>query len=120
MTIESPWAYQPGIGHTEGQELAGFTVEARDGTVGHVDRQADGPGMRHLIVDTGVWVFGKSVLIPAGLVTGIDTEARQITLACSKEEVKAAPQFRTDRETLDPDYLARVDAYYRTLPPSVE
>ncbi|MCW7941248.1 hypothetical protein AAW14_04005 [Streptomyces hygroscopicus] len=120
MTIESPWTYQPGTGHSEGQDLTGFTVEARDGIVGHVDRQADGPGMRHLIVDTGVWVFGKSVLIPAGLVTRIDPQTRQITLACSKEEVKAAPVFRTDRETLDPEYLARVEGYYRDLPPSSE
>ncbi|MEU8588918.1 PRC-barrel domain containing protein [Streptomyces sp. NPDC048664] len=117
MTIERPWTYEAGSGHVEGQDLIGFTVQATDGVVGQVDRQADGPGMRHLIVDTGVWVFGKSVLIPAGVVTGIDTEERQITLACSKDEVKAAPLFRTDSETLDPDYLAGVDDYYRGLPP---
>lgn len=117
VTIERPWTYEPGSGHIEGQDLAGFTVDATDGTVGHVDRQADGPGMRHLIVDTGVWVFGKSVLIPAGVVSGIDTDAQQITLACSKDEVKDAPLFRTDRETLDPEYLSKVDDYYRGLPP---
>ncbi|MEU6095203.1 PRC-barrel domain containing protein [Streptomyces sp. NPDC047079] len=120
MTIDRPWTYDRATGHMEGEDLTGFTVEATDGVVGQVDRQADSPGMRHLIVDTGVWVFGKSVLIPAGVVTGIDTGARRITLACSKEEVKAAPLFRTDRETLDPEYLARVDAYYRGLPPSAE
>jgi hypothetical protein len=117
VTIERPWTYEPGSGHTEGQDLTDFTVEATDGVVGHVDRESDGPAMRHLIVDTGMWVFGKSVLIPAGVVTGIDTQARQVTLSCSKDEVKAAPLFRTDRETLDPEYLARVDDYYRGLPP---
>ncbi|MEU6368731.1 PRC-barrel domain containing protein [Streptomyces sp. NPDC046931] len=120
MTIDRPWRYEPGTGHTEGEDLTGFAVEATDGVVGHVDRQADSLGMRHLIVDTGVWVFGKSVLIPAGVVTGIDTRERRITLACSKEEVKAAPLFRTDRETLDPEYLAKVDAYYRRLSQSGE
>ncbi|MGW7047278.1 PRC-barrel domain containing protein [Streptomyces avermitilis] len=115
MSIDGPWFYEPATGHMEGQDLTGFTVEATDGTIGHVDRQADDVGMRHLVVDTGVWVFGKSVLIPVGLVTGIDTQARQITLACTKEEVKAAPLFRTDSETLDPEYLGSVGAYYREL-----
>jgi hypothetical protein len=116
VITDGPWTYAQGIGHAEGQVLTGFTVDATDGTIGHVDRQVERSGMRHLIVDTGVWVFGKSMLIPAGLVTGIDPEARRITLACTKDEVKAAPVFRTDSETLDPGYLSRVDAYYRGLP----
>lgn len=116
MTIDRPWAYAPDSGHTEGQVLTGFSVAAADGTIGHVDRQVERDGMRHLIVDTGVWVFGKSMLIPAGLVTAIDGEARRVTLACTKDEVKSAPVFRTDSETLDPAYLDRVDAYYRGLP----
>jgi hypothetical protein len=91
VTIDRPWTYEPGSGHIEGQAVTGFAVQATVGIVGQVDRQADEPGLRHLIVETGVWVFGRSVLIPAGIVTGIDTRARQITLACSKEEVKAAP-----------------------------
>ncbi|MFD0508834.1 hypothetical protein ACFQ0G_50460 [Streptomyces chiangmaiensis] len=39
--------------------------------------------MRHLIVDTGVRAFGKSVLFPAGVVGVIDSDGRQITSACS-------------------------------------
>ncbi|MFJ6571190.1 PRC-barrel domain containing protein [Streptomyces sp. NPDC091292] len=117
MSIDRPWSYRPESGHKEGQDLTGFTVEATDGTVGQVDRQADVSDMRHLVVETGVWVFGKSVLVPSGAVTGIDPGARQITLAFTRDEVKAAPLFRTDSETRDPDYLGRVDAYYRALPP---
>ncbi|MFD8007551.1 PRC-barrel domain containing protein [Streptomyces mirabilis] len=73
--------------------------------------------MRHLIVDTGVWVFGKSVLVPVGVVTDIDTQARKVTMARTREEMTSAPVFQTDRETLDPTYLARVGSYYRSLPP---
>lgn len=57
--------YAQNSGYTSRQSLVGFTVEAADGTIGHVDRQQDQPGMQHLVVDTGVWVFGKSILIPA-------------------------------------------------------
>ncbi|MET9559922.1 PRC-barrel domain-containing protein [Streptomyces tauricus] len=117
MTTDRIWSYAPTSGYAEGLLLTGFTVAAADGTIGHVDRQVDESGMRHLIVDTGGWVFGRSVLIPVGLVSSVDAEAQEITVACTEEEVKAAPRFTTDRETLDPEYLAGVGHYYRSLPP---
>ncbi|MBV1939342.1 PRC-barrel domain containing protein [Streptomyces sp. BV286] len=117
MTTDGIWSYSSGSGHMEGQRLTGFTVAAVDGTIGRVDRQADESGMRHLIVDTGVWLFGRSVLIPVGVVTAIDPKAQEIKVACTEEEIKAAPRFETDRETLDPGYLAGVGDYYRSLPP---
>ncbi len=116
MSTDRIWSYPPGSGRQEGQTLTGFTVQATDGVIGHVDRQADDTPLRHLIVDTGAWVFGRSLLIPAGLVTGIDTEHRTVSVACTREEAKAAPRFGTDRETLDPEYLSAVGAYYAALP----
>jgi hypothetical protein len=50
-----------------------------------------------------------------GVVTGVDTQARRITLACTGSEVKAAPRFGTDSETRDREYLAAVGAYYLRL-----
>ncbi|MET8244506.1 PRC-barrel domain containing protein [Streptomyces sp. NPDC005202] len=117
MAIDRIWSYAPQVGAVEGLDLTGFAVVATDGTIGHVDRQADHFGMRHLVVDTGVWVFGKSVLVPVGVVTGIDTEDRRIAVAYTRGEVKAAPRFRTDSETLDPEYLTSVGDYYHRLPP---
>ena len=38
------WSYRPGSGHREGLDLTGFRVEATDGIIGHVDRQADDLG----------------------------------------------------------------------------
>ncbi|WP_257004572.1 PRC-barrel domain-containing protein [Streptomyces sp. Tue6028] len=116
VTVDRIWSYAPEFGHPEAHELTGYSVEATDGTIGHVDRQADDSGMRHLIVDTGVWVFGKSVLVPVGVVAGIDTESQKITVSCTREEIKSAPVFKTDRETFDPAYLADVGSYYRSLP----
>ncbi|MGW0818636.1 PRC-barrel domain-containing protein [Streptomyces viridiviolaceus] len=115
--MESIWSYAADSGHVEGQDLTGCTVVASDGTIGHVDRQAEHFGMRHLVVDTGVWVFGRSVLVPVGVVSGVDPGARTVTLACTRAEIKAAPRFRTDSETMDRDYLAAVGDYYHRLPP---
>ncbi|MFE2510462.1 PRC-barrel domain-containing protein [Streptomyces naganishii] len=117
MTIDSVWSYPPQVARPRELDLTGFAVVATDGTVGHVDREADPAGMRHLVVDTGVWVFGKSVLVPAGVIVGVDPGERRVTVACSRAEIKAAPRFRTDSETRDPGYLTSVGAYYHGLPP---
>lgn len=117
MAIDRIWSYTPASGHTQGQELTGYTVAATDGTIGQVDREADPFGMRHLVVDTGVWVFGRSVVVPVGVVTGIDGAGRRITLSCTRGEVKAAPRFRTDSETRQRTYLASVGDHYHRLPP---
>lgn len=113
----SVWMYAQDSGYTSRQSLVGFNVEAADGAIGHVDRQQNQPGMQHLVVDTGVWVFGRSVLIPAGAVTAIDTEAQTVKVAPSREEIKAAPRFTTDSETADHDYLSAVGDYYLSLRP---
>lgn len=113
--MSSVWEYAQDSGYTPARSLVGYTVEAADGTIGHVDRQQDQPGMRHLVVDTGVWVFGRSVVIPAGAVTRIDPDAGTVTVSASREEIKAAPSFTTDRETSDLPYLSTVGNYYFSL-----
>ncbi|MEU6476752.1 PRC-barrel domain-containing protein [Streptomyces sp. NPDC047017] len=117
MSIEEIWSYPPQTGRAGEEDLTGFSVVAADGVIGHVDRAAEHSGMRHLVVDTGVWVFGKSVLVPVGVVTGIDPQERRVTVGCARSAIKAAPRFRTDSETMDPAYLAQVGEYYRGLPP---
>ncbi|MFH8447962.1 PRC-barrel domain-containing protein [Streptomyces fungicidicus] len=117
MPIESIWSYAPDLGDVQARDLTGYTVVASDGTIGHVDRQADHHGMRHLVVDTGVWVFGRSLLVPVGVVAALEAGERRLTVSCTRAEVKAAPRFRTDSETMDPDYLTAVGDYYYRLPP---
>lgn len=116
MAIDRIWSYTPDSGYSARVDPTGYSVAATDGTIGRVEREADHYGMRHLVVDTGVWKFGKSVLVPVGVVTAIDPEAGRISLACTESEVKEAPRFRTDSETMDAQYLATVGEYYHRLP----
>ncbi|CAM5675993.1 hypothetical protein SAVIM338S_07177 [Streptomyces avidinii] len=109
------WMYTQESGYVSQQSLVGFTVEAIDGVIGHVDRQQDQPGRQHLVVDTGVWVFGRSVVVPAGAVTAIDTDAQTVKVSSTQEQIKAAPRFTTDSQTADDDYLSAVGNYYLTL-----
>ena len=120
MPTDSIWSYAPGVGHAREADLTGYTVVARDGTAGHVDRQAAHHGMPHLVVDTGVWVFGRSLLVPVGVITSVDTEGRKLTVSCTRAELKAAPRFRTDSETMDRVYLTAVGYYYYSERPREE
>ncbi|MET9505072.1 PRC-barrel domain containing protein [Streptomyces sp. NPDC006259] len=115
MTIDSIWSYPSVSGHAEGQDLTGYGVVGTDGTLGHVEREDGHHGMWHLVVDTGVWLFGRSAVVPVGVVASVDAEERKISLACTVDEVKEAPRFRTDSETMDPAYLSDVADYYRRL-----
>lgn len=120
MPIHSIWSYTPDLSPVAERDLTGYTVVASDGTIGHVDRQADHHGMRHLVVDTGVWVFGRSVLVPVGVVSTVEPGEQRVTVSCTRAEVKEAPRFRTDSETMDPAYLTAVGDYYHGLPPREE
>ncbi|MFF8540869.1 PRC-barrel domain containing protein [Streptomyces werraensis] len=116
MPTDSIWSYAPDLDHVRGADLTGYTVVASDGTAGHVDRQAGHHGMPHLVVDTGMWVFGRSLLVPVGVITSVDTAERKLTVSCTRAALKAAPRFRTDSETMDRGYLTAVGDYYRGLP----
>jgi hypothetical protein len=109
------WVYSTDSGYAPTRDLTGFTVEAPDGVLGRVDRQSDRPGTQHLVVDTGAWVFGRSVLVPAGFVRRINAGERRVTVIATKEQIKNAPRFTTDSQTADSAYLTEVARYYAGL-----
>ncbi|MYU36385.1 PRC-barrel domain containing protein [Streptomyces sp. SID8358] len=106
------WGYEPTSGHTAGADLTGYTVEATDGSIGKVDKHSDDVGAAYIVVDTGVWIFGKEVLLPAGTVKGIDTEHRTIFVDLTKEQIKDSPEFDKEKHVGDPAYHAQVESYY--------
>ena len=58
-------------------DISGFGVEAVDGSIGKVDAATYDVGRSYIVVDTGPWIFGKKVLLPAGVVRGIDETERR-------------------------------------------
>ncbi len=72
------WGYQPAAGHTVGTDLIGYKVEATDGSIGKVDKHSDDVTSSYLVVDTGVWIFGKHVLLPAGTVSRVDNDEKKV------------------------------------------
>ncbi|WP_420037204.1 PRC-barrel domain-containing protein [Streptomyces sp. cg28] len=109
---ENIWNYSSTAGHTPGVDLTGYKVEATDGSIGKVGKHSHEVGSQYIVVDTGVWIFGKEVLLPAGTITAVDAEARTIRVARSKEEIKAAPEFDRDKHLGDADYQRELGTHY--------
>jgi hypothetical protein len=105
------WTYRSDLGDVRAASLADYAVEATDGGVGKIDEATDEVGASCLIVDTGPWIFGKKVMLPAGVITAVDADDRVVRVDRSKEEIKNAPPFNPDRDRTD-TYRAELAAYY--------
>lgn len=92
-------------------DLSGFAVEAVDGSIGHVDEATYDVGASYMVVDTGPWIFGKKVVLPAGTIDRMDLEDRKIWIGRTKDEIKGAPEFDADTYRNE-DYRESVGGYY--------
>jgi hypothetical protein len=95
-------------------DLTDFEVESNDGEhIGKIDEASYESGIACLVVDTGFWIFGKKRMLPAGVVTRVDAEARKVFVSMTKDQVKDAPDYDHDRHTDDElDYHEDVGSYY--------
>src|SRR3954451_8529862 len=100
--VFEPWRYRETVAHNA-SDLQGFHVEATDGRVGTVESINDSAERGYLVVDTGPWIFGRKVIIPAGAVNNIGYEERVVYLDRTRDQVKSSP-----------DELAQVEEYYRS------
>jgi hypothetical protein len=105
-----PWNYRDSV-DPDPTDLAGFHVEATDGRVGVVDATSHTLDDGYLVVDIGHWVFGRTVVLPAGIVTVIDRNERLVYIDCTSDEVRASPDVAA---VADPDNKAAIGDYYRT------
>ncbi|ROQ60109.1 hypothetical protein EDD93_7529 [Streptomyces sp. 840.1] len=109
---DSIWGYQPTTGHTAGTDLIGYKVEATDGSIGKVDKHSDDVNSAYLVVDTGLWIFGKHVLLPAGTVRTVDQAERKIFVDLTKDQIKDSPEFDKDKHVGDAGYHEQIGGYY--------
>ncbi|MER5553748.1 hypothetical protein ABT001_19100 [Streptomyces sp. NPDC002793] len=113
--METIWTGPAELDRALDDDVIGYGVEAPDGSVGTVIRLSPVPGFGHLVIDAGVWKFGRSVVVPAGLVTAVDGADRVIRVGCTKEQIKDAPRFERDQDTGDLFYLRKLGTYYASL-----
>jgi hypothetical protein len=92
-------------------DLSGFSVEALDGSIGKIDEATNETTASFVVVDTGPWIFGKKVMLPAGVIRDIDLDTETVFVNRTKDEIKNAPEFDEKRYRED-DYRSNVGSYY--------
>jgi len=98
------------------RNLSGLSVEAIDGSIGKVDEATNDVGQSFIVVDTGPWIFGKKVMLPAGVINRVDLDTETVFVNRTKDQIKNAPEYDEKKHTSDNDYRDRyrddLDSYY--------
>jgi hypothetical protein len=106
------WTYRDTIdAGVSGRNLVGYGVEALDGSIGKVDGATYDVSASFIVVDTGPWIFGRKVMLPAGVIGDVDHDDEKIFVNRTKEQIKNAPEFE-DSMLRDEEYRGRLGAYY--------
>src|SRR5438034_2819710 len=109
MTIAEMWTYSTTT--APAVDLTGFKVEALDGSIGKVDESTNEAGGSFVVVDTGPWIFGKKVMLPAGVIRDVDLDAETVFVNRTQDQIKNAPEF--DKETYrETSYRSELASYY--------
>jgi hypothetical protein len=103
------WAYRETT-WTQG-DLSGFSVEALDGSIGKIDEATNDVSGSFVVVDTGPWIFGKKVMLPAGVINNVDFDAEEVFVNRTKDQIKNAPEFDANNYR-DAGYRASLGDYY--------
>jgi hypothetical protein len=109
MTAADLWTYRDETIGT--MDVTGYDVEAIDGSIGKIDEATNEVGGSYIVVDTGPWIFGKKVLLPAGVIDRVDSADEKVYVSRAKDEIKNAPEFDESRYR-DTTYRDEVGTYY--------
>jgi hypothetical protein len=115
MEITEVWLYrdksQLGYDPTSGRDITGFGVEALDGSIGKVDSATNDVDGSFIIVDTGPWIFGKKVMLPAGTIQRIDENEKKVWVNRTKDQIKNAPEY-DEKEMGETGRRHEIGSYY--------
>lgn len=95
-------------------ELNGLSIVATDGELGSVeDAYFDDEkwAVRHLVIDTGGWLGGRSVLISPMAVEAVDWAERTVRLRLTKDQIESSPGVDTERPVSRQQEMALYDHY---------
>ncbi|MFC8681329.1 PRC-barrel domain-containing protein [Microbacterium ureisolvens] len=107
------WDYRQSVGRGPGsRDLVGYHVHATDGDIGKIDEASDEVGGSRLVVDTGPWIFGRKVILPAGTVQRVDDDDEKVYVDLTKDQIKNSPEWDQTTAGTDDAYRGRLDTYY--------
>ena len=74
-------------------DIGGYSIHARDGDLGRVDKHDADAGRSTLLVAVGPRIFGRTVALPAGVIDRIDHRHESVYVNASREEIRHSPPF---------------------------
>jgi hypothetical protein len=107
---QSTWTYERGV-YTGAEDVVGYDVEAIDGQIEKVDEATYDTGASYIVVDTGPWIFGKKVMLPASVIDRLDHADEKVFVNRTKDEIKNAPEFDEARY-IHETYRNELGQYY--------
>jgi hypothetical protein len=111
-----PWNYRESATRTPGaRSLVGYDVHATDGDIGKIDEASDEVGTSRIVVDTGPWIFGRKVILPAGTIERVDDADEKVYVDLTKDQIKNSPELDETTTWEDPAYRDRLGSYYGGL-----
>src|SRR5919201_5802644 len=113
MTSTSLWMYRETVVSSglDTTDIVGYGVEALDGSIGKVDEATYDAGSAYIVVDTGPWIFGKKVMLPAGVAQEVDAENEIVYVNRTKDQIKNAPEY-DESKNADETYRTNLGSYY--------
>jgi hypothetical protein len=97
---------------TEPIDVEGFDVEATDGSIGKIDEATYDVGSACIVVDTGPWIFGRKVVIPAGAIETIDLENEKVAVRLTKDQIMDSPELGDETDHRSDEYRSSLGSYY--------
>jgi uncharacterized protein (TIGR02271 family) len=101
--------------HFDDSDLKGLDLYTGSDKIGSIDDiLVDDEGqLRYLVINTGVWILGKKVLLPIGRARIDHSDKRVYADNLTKAQVEALPEF-TDDMTADYHHEEQVRGIYRS------
>jgi hypothetical protein len=112
-TAWDPWNYRESATRTsDAASMVGYRVHATDGDIGKIDEASVEVGTSRIVVDTGPWIFGRKVILPAGTVDRVDDADEKVYVDLTKDQIKNSPELEEATTFDDPVYQDRLGKYY--------
>jgi uncharacterized protein (TIGR02271 family) len=101
--------------HFDDQDIVGFDLYSGNEKIGSVDDLLvdDNGNFRYLVIHTGIWIFGKKVLLPIGRSRISQSDHRVYVDNLSRSQVENLPEF-DENSSVDYGYEERVRGAYRS------
>lgn len=109
------WQYRESMRFSASSvDVSGFEVVGSDGTIGTVDKASNEVRVNYIIVDTGDWLSGRQVILPAGTVERIDATASKVIIALTRDDIRSAPEFHP-KDLRDASFEDALTGYYHGM-----